>query len=131
MERKRIIAITPEENRYIQKAFRVSGVTVWQAVKFIKNGDLHKKIRKCALERGNPIMVVAPEADTIFIENRKDADKGMCRYMVQTFENGVTLEGNLSTGTVTIYDKRGGIAYQYDNPKVNELKAIQELAMMI
>ena len=131
MERKRIIAITPEENRYIQKVFRVSGVTVWQAVRYVKNGDLHKKIRKFAIERGNPVMVVAPEADTIFIENREDADKGMMQYMVQTFGNGATMEGNRSTGMITIRNKRGEIAYAYDNPKVNELKAIQELAMKL
>lgn len=131
MERKRIIVITPEESRYIQRAFKVSKVTVWQAVKYVKNNDLHKKIRKFAIERGNPQMVLAPEFDTIYLTNREDADKGMTQYMVQTFENGATLEGNRSTGLVTVRNRRGEVKGEWHNPRVSELEDIQQMAMSL
>ena len=131
MERKRIIVITPEERKYLQKMIGCSGVTVWEAVKYRKSNDLHKRIRKAAIERGNPQMVIAPEFETIYITNREDADKGMTRYMVQPFENGATLEGNFSTGLVVIRDKHGEVRGQWQNPKMSEIAAIQEVAMSL
>lgn len=129
MERKRIIVITGEESRYIQRALQVSNTTVWHAVKYIRNNDIHKKIRKFAIERGNPQMVLAPEFETIFITNHKDADGEMTEYMMQVFENGATLEGNRSTGLVAVRNKRGEIKGEWQNPHISELKAIQEVAM--
>ncbi len=131
MERERIIVITPEENRFIQKAMNVSHVTVWEAVKYKKNNEIHRKIRKYAIERGNPQMVLSPEFDTIFLTNREDADKHITEYMVQTFENGATLEGNRSTGDITVRNKRGEVKGEWQNPHVSELKAIQEVAMSL
>lgn len=128
MERKRIIVITPQENKYIQKAMNCSNVSVYEAVSFRKDNDLHKRIRKFAIERGNPIMVLALESDTIFITNRKDADKGMCRYMVQTFENGATLEGNMATGRMVVRDKHGVVKGIWESPRLSEIAAIQEMA---
>ena len=46
MERKRIIVITPEERKYLQKMIGCSGVTVWEAVKYRKSNDIHKRIRR-------------------------------------------------------------------------------------
>lgn len=131
MERKRIIVITPEERRYLQKLFGVSHVTVWNAVKFLKNNDIHKRIRKAAIERGNPPMVLAPEFATIYLTNREDADGAMTRYMVQTFENGAALEGNQDNGLVTVRNKRGEVKGEWQNPHISELKAIQEVAMSL
>lgn len=128
MERKRIIVITPQERKYLMKMFDCSDVTVYQAVKYRKNNPLHKMIRKVAIERGNPQMVLAPEFETIYITNRADADKGMSRYMVQTFENGATLEGNLSTGLVVIRDKRGEVKGEWNSPKISEIASIQAQA---
>lgn len=131
MERKRIIVITPEESRYIQRVFKVSNTTVWHAVKYVRNNDIHKKIRKLAIERGNPQMVLAPEFDTIYLTNRKDADGKMAEYMVQPFENGATLEGNRDNGVVTVRSKGGKVVATYQNPRISELKAIQEVAMSL
>lgn len=131
MERKRIIAITPRERDYLMKQFGCCDVTVYDAVKYRKDNDLHKRIRKVAIERGNPQMVLAPEFETIFITNRADADKEMTRYMVQTFENGATLEGNMRTGYVTIRDKKGRTVYVNTNPTITELMAIQEVAQSL
>lgn len=131
MERKRIIAVTPEEAKYLARLFNVSHVTVWAALKYNKSNLIHKKIRMAAIERGNPQMILAPEFDTIYLNNREDADEGMTRYMVQTFENGATLEGNFKTGLVEIRDKRGDVKGQWRNPQMTELKAIQEVAMSL
>lgn len=131
MRRQRIIVITPQERDYLMKIFDCSDVSVYDAVKYRKNNDLHKKIRKAAIERGNQQMVLAPEFDTIYITNRPDADNKMCRYMVQTFENGATLEGCFDTGLVEVRDKRGEIKGQWQNPRVTEITAIQEVAMSL
>ena len=131
MERKRIIAVTPEEAKYLARLFNVSHVTVWAALKYNKSNLIHKKIRKAAIERGGQQMVLTPEFEAIYITNREDADKGMTRYMVQPFENGATLEGNFSTGLVVIRDKHGEVRGQWQNPKMSEIAAIQEVAMSL
>jgi len=131
MERQRIIVITPQERDYLMKIFGCSDVSVYEAVKYRKNNDLHKKIRKAAIERGNPQMVIAPEFDTIYITNRRDADEKMHRYMVQSFENGATLEGCFDTGLVVIRDKRGEVRGEWQSPRLTEIAAIQEVAMSL
>lgn len=131
MERKRIIAITPQERDHLMKIFGCCDVTVYEAVKYRKNNPLHKKIRKAAIERGNPQMVLAPEFETIFLTNRKDADEEMRYYMIQSFENGATLEGCITTGVVTVRNKRGEVKGTWENPRTSELSAIQEVAMSL
>ncbi len=131
MERQRIIVITPEERECLKRIFKVSTPTVWAAVKYLKNNDIHKRIRKAAIERGNPQMVLAPEFDTIYITNRPDADGQTRRYMVQTFGNGATLEGCFNTGLVVICDKRGKVRGQWQSPTLTEIAAIQEVAMSL
>lgn len=128
MERKRIILLTPEENKYIQKAFGVSNVTVWHAVRYHRNNEIHRKIRKFAIERGNPQCVLAPEFDTWYLTNREDADGNMTQYMIQPFANGATIEGNRDNGLVTLRNKDGEVVQTYDNPRISEIKSIQELA---
>lgn len=131
MERKRIIAITPQERDYLMRLFGCSDVTVYHAVKYIRNNELHQRIRKAAIERGNPQMVLTPEFEAIYITNRQDADKGMTRYMVQPFENGATLEGNLTTGDVVVRDRYGEVKGQWASPKLSEIAAIQEVAQSL
>lgn len=131
MERKRIIVVTPEETRYLARLFNVSSVTVWAALKYRKSNPIHKKIRKAAIEGGGQQMVLTPEFEAIYITNRQDADKGMTRYMVQPFENGATLEGSFKTGLVEIRDKYGEVRGQWQNPRVSEIRAIQEQAMSL
>lgn len=131
MERKRLIVITPEEDLYIQKTFRVSKTTVWHAVRYIRDNDIHRKIRKFAIERGNPQMVLSPEFDTLYLTNREDADGRMSRYMIQTFENGATLEANMTTGRVEVHDKYGRIACSGEHMKIEEITAMQEVAQAL
>lgn len=127
MERKRMIVITPQERDYLMKLFDCSDVTVYAAVKYRGNNDIHKRIRKAAIERGNRQMVLTPEFETIYLYNREDADKQMTPYMMQPFANGATLEGNRSTGLVTLRDSHGEVKGEWQNPKITELRAIQEM----
>ncbi len=128
MERKRIILVTPEETKYLARLFNVSTVTVWAALKYRKSNLIHQKIRKAAIERGGQQMVLTPEFEAIYITNRQDADKSMTRYMMQPFENGATIEGSFKTGLVVIRDKNGEVKGQWQNPKMSEIAAIQEVA---
>lgn len=48
--------------------------------------------------------------------------------MVQPFVNGATLEGSFKTGLVEIRDKYGVVRGQWQNPRVSEIRAIQEQA---
>lgn len=128
MERKKIIAVTPEEAKYLARLFSVSSVTVWAALKYRKSNLIHKKIRKAAIERGGQQMVLIPEFEAIYITNRQDADKSMTRYMVQPFENGATIEGNFKTGLVIIRDKNGQIRGEWNSPRLSEMGKIQEQA---
>ncbi len=131
MERKRIILVTPEETKYLARLFNVSTVTVWAALKYRKSNLIHQKIRKAAIERGGRQMVLTPEFEAIYITNRQDADKSMTRYMMQPFENGATIEGSFKTGLVVIRDKNGEVKGQWQNPKMSEIAAIQEVAQSL
>jgi hypothetical protein len=131
MERKKMIVITPEENKYLQRLFGVSAVTVWHAIKYHRNNEIHKKIRTAAIERGGQQMVLTHEFDTIYITNREDADGTMSRYLIQPFRNGALIEGSLRTGQVTLRNKHGEVVRIYDNPLLSEMKKIQERAMSL
>ena len=55
----------------------------------------------------------------------------MTRYMIQPFVNGAELEINRSTGMTTVRNKRGEVVCTYDNPRLDELYAIQEVAQSL
>lgn len=128
MERKKIIVITPEESKYLQRLFNVSTTTVWHAVKYVRNNPIHRKIRKAAIERGGQQMVLAPEFDTIHLINRPDADPEQKYYMLQWFENGATLEACRTTGHVEIRDRNGKVRGAWDNILFADLYKIQAQA---
>lgn len=76
-------------------------------------------------------MVLTPEFEAIYITNRVDADGDMTRYMVQPFENGAIIEGNLSTGLMVVRDKYGKVRGEWQSPRLTEIAAIQEVAMSL
>lgn len=128
MERKKIIPITPEEGRLLQKIFECSHVTVWHAVKYRKDNEIHRKIRTAAVEHGFPECVISPEFDTIHIMNRSEADPEQKIYMLQWFRNGATLEACRTTGHIEIRDRDGVVRGAWDDPHISQLKSIQEEA---
>lgn len=132
MERKEIkrqILITGAEGKYIQRAFRVSATTVWHAVTYKRSNDIHRKIRKFAVDRGNHQVVTVPDFDTLFMMDGEGVNsEHPHRYMMQWFENGAVLEGDMTTGTITLRDKHGQVRKTYAHVKVSEIEAIQEEA---
>ena len=103
--------------------FKVTGRTVDNALRFDAergNTDLARKIRKVAMEHGGIVMVVSPEAETLF-----DADG----YMRQYLPNGVLLEFEKEAGNggCNVYLK-GDMVRRYDNVQVRDIPAIQNWA---
>ena len=47
------------------KAFNVSSVTVWKALRFEQDTDTIRRIQKAARERGGIVMAVAPVMETL------------------------------------------------------------------
>ena len=120
---KRYIHIQKADREFILDLFKVSGRTVDNALRFDAergNTDLARKIRKVAMEHGGIVMVVSPEAETLF-----DADG----YMRQYLPNGVLLEFEKEAGNggCNVYLK-GDMVRRYDNVQVRDIPAIQNWA---
>lgn len=120
---KRYIHIQKADREFILNLFKVTGRTVDNALRFDAergNTDLARKIRKVAMEHGGIVMVVSPEAETLF-----DADG----YMRQYLPNGVLLEFEKEAGNggCNVYLK-GGMVRRYDNVQVRDIPAIQNWA---
>lgn len=120
---KRYIHIQKADREFILNLFQVTGRTVDNALRFDAergNTDLARKIRKVAMEHGGIVMVVSPEAETLF-----DADG----YMRQYLPNGVLLEFEKEAGNggCNVYLK-GDMVRRYDNVQVRDIPAIQNWA---
>ncbi len=120
---KRYIHIQKADREFILNLFKVTGRTVDNALRFDAergNTDLARKIRKVAMEHGGIVMVVSPEAETLF-----DADG----YMRQYLPNGVLLEFEKEAGNggCNVYLK-GDMVRRYDNVQVRGIPAIQNWA---
>ena len=120
---KRYIHIQKADREFILNLFKVTGRTVDNALRFDAergNTDLAHKIRKVAMEHGGIVMVVSPEAETLF-----DADG----YMRQYLPNGVLLEFEKEAGNggCNVYLK-GDMVRRYDNVQVRDIPAIQNWA---
>ena len=120
---KRYIHIQKADREFILNLFKVTGRTVDNALRFDAergNTDLARKIRKVAMEHGGIVMVVSPEAETLF-----DADG----YMRQYLPNGVLLEFEKEAGNggCNVYLK-GDMARRYDNVQVRHIPAIPNWA---
>lgn len=120
---KRYIHIQKADREFILNLFKVTGRTIDNALRFDAergNTDLARKIRKVAMEHGGIVMVVSPEAETLF-----DADG----YMRQYLPNGVLLEFEKEAGNggCNVYLK-GDMVRRYDNVQVRDIPAIQNWA---
>lgn len=120
---KRYIHIQKADREFILNLFKVTGRTVDNALRFDAergNTDLARKIRKVAMEHGGIVMVVSPEAETLF-----DADG----YMRQYLPNGVLLEFEKEAGNggCNVYLK-GDMVRRYDNVQVRDIPEIQNWA---
>lgn len=117
---KKHIATTAADREYLRKVFNLKGDrTIHNACSFKdEDNDLHKRIRRAALEHGAVIAVTAPIFETIH-----DADGKMHQFFV----NGARIEADKRTGNVAIIHRKRIVAV-YENVKVSDLSAIQERA---
>ena len=55
---KKYIHVTSEDRQFLAKAFNVSNVTVWKALRFEQDTDTIRRIQKAARERGGTLLAV-------------------------------------------------------------------------
>ncbi len=116
---KRQIAVSKADRQFLMKLFKVTERTVFNALALDKPGnDLHKRIRKAALNRGGVIMVSLPEMETFH-----DADGIMKQYM----PNGAILEFSKKDGSGHVFFKGKEIS-TYENVTIPMIYEIQERA---
>lgn len=115
---KKYIHVTREDREFLAKAFNVSQVTVWKALRFEQNTDTIRRIQKLACQRGGIVMVVVPQIETLH-----DHDDVIRQY----FPNGALLEISKkdATGVVT-FD--GQEVKHYDRVSFDNIAGIQHWA---
>ena len=88
---KKQIAVSRADRQFLMKLFKVTERTVFNALSTkYEDNDLHKRIRKAALNRGGVLMVTLPMTETFH-----DADGTMRQYL----PNGAVPEFYRSDGT--------------------------------
>lgn len=117
---KRYIHVTKEVREFLAKAFKVTDRTVWYAITFEKDNQLHRKIQMLALKKGGILMNELPALETFH-----DHDG----YMRQYLPNGAILELGKTPET------KGGAVFfkgekvrQYEDVMASEIIGIQNWA---
>ncbi len=115
---KKYIHVTSEDRKFLAKAFGVSNVTVWKALRYERDTDTIRKIQKVAKDRGGIVMAVVPEAETFH-----DHDRVMRQY----FPNGalVELSRKDNSGDVIFKGKR---VKHYEQVMLSDIENIQKFA---
>lgn len=119
---KKNIHIKKEDRDFLERAFGVSGRTVYNALHYDDErggSDLAKKMRKVALDRGGIVMVEALEEETLF-----DVDGFMRQYLA----NGkVLLEFKYDDDSCTVF-VRGEEVKRFEGVKLGDIPHIQKYA---
>jgi len=116
---KKQIAVTKSDREFLARLFKVTMRTVFNALSTKhEDNDLHKRIRKAALNRGGVAMVTLPVVETFH-----DADGIMRQYM----PNGAILEFSKKDGSGHVYFNGKEIS-TYENVPVSMIHKIQEQA---
>jgi len=118
---KKYIHVTREDRHFLAKAFNVSDVTVWKALRYEQDTETIRKIQKLAKDRGGIVMAVIPEVETLH-----DSDG----YMRQYLPNGVLLEFSKKDGSCDATFKGQNVQH-WDEVRVNEIEGIQSWAMTL
>lgn len=120
---KRYIHVTKEVREFLAKVFKVTDRTVWYAITFEKDNQLHRKIQMLAIKKGGILMNELPALETFH-----DHDN----YMRQYLPNGAMLELGKTEAT------KGGAVYfkgekvkHYDVVMCDEILDIQRWAMTL
>jgi len=116
------IKVTPNERRRLQKRFAVGENYMLDVLSYRKDGPTARKIRMAALEMGGRYV------DPQFSPN--------CRIsylngeIIQTFNEGIVLRIELSTGNYTI-SKRGEVIDKGENATMNQWMAAAVYAQTV
>ena len=120
---KRYIHVTKEVREFLAKVFKVTDRTVWYAITFEKDNQLHRKIQMLAIKKGGILMNELPALETFH-----DHDG----YMRQYFPNGAMLEIGKTEAT-----KGGAVFFKgvkvkhYDEVLCEDIESIQNWAMTL
>lgn len=116
---KRQITVTKATRKQLEKLFKVTERTIFNALDLSKPGnDLHKRIRKAAMNCGGVVTVVSTDLETFH-----DADGTMRQYL----PNGAVLEFYRTDGTGHIFF-RGKEVASFENVTIPMIYEIQERA---
>lgn len=116
---KKQIAVSKADRQFLMKLFKVTERTVFNALALDKPGnDLHKRIRKAAMNRGGVIMTTIPAGEAIHFHDGT---------MRMDFDNGAILEFYRNDGTGHLFFKGKEVA-SYDNVPVRMIFEIKEQA---
>jgi len=116
---KKQIAVSKADREFLAKLFKVTVRTVFNALSTkYEDNDLHKRIRKAAMNRGGVVMVTLPAMETFH-----DADGIMRQYM----PNGAILEFSKKDGSGHVYFNGKEIS-TYENVTIPMIYEIQERA---
>lgn len=118
---RQYIHVTKETREFLSKAFDIEPRTVYNALNFVKDNDLARRVRRLAYEKGGILMCLGECMETIH-----DNDG----YARQYLPNGVMLELNKKNGRADII-KDGKSVKHYNNVKLTQIPAIQAEAQTI
>lgn len=121
------IYLPPKAKKELAQTFKVSGVTLWNALNFVHNSPKSKALRAAAMQRGGILFdtkgrSISPNHITTF----ETADE----TMTQRFSDRVYLIADFRTGIVTVYDS-DEVVMTVENPTMSELIPIQQKAQAL
>lgn len=113
---KKWIKVSKEAREVLKKIFKVTDRTVFNALGVVDgNNDLHKRIRKAALEHGGEWVTELPVFETIHLSDGT---------MRQEFANGAVVEFYRKDGTGKVFFK-GREIERYEDVNIPMIFAIQ------
>ena len=118
---KKYIHVTREDRHFLAKAFNVSDVTVWKALRYEQDTETIRKIQKLAKDRGGIVMAVIPEVETLH-----DHDGYMRHYL----PNGALVELHKKEGYGDVIFKGNNVRH-WDDVHLRDIEGIQEWAMTL
>lgn len=118
---RRYIHVTKETREFLSKSFDIEPRTVYNALNFVKDNDLAKRVRKLAYEKGGILMCQGEWGETLH-----DHDN----YMRQYLPNGVLLEFNKNDGSGDVFH-RGVRVRHYDNLLWSDIKDVQAYGLTL
>ena len=118
---RRYIHVTKETREFLSRAFAIKPRTVYNALNFVKDNDLARRVRKLAREKGGILM-----CDGEGMETLHDHDN----YMRQYLPNEVLLEFNKNDGSADVYHK-GRCVRHYEHLKWSDIEMVQDYGMSL